>query len=784
MPPVRGTRFANVRMRGPIEGEAMHRRSARRLTGIAIATSAAVALGLLGSVPAQAAPETINLVTVNDFHGRIEQDGAAGGAARLATAVNQIRAANENTVFAAAGDLIGASTFTSFIQDDVPTIDALNAAGLDVSAAGNHEFDQGWADLRDRVQGLADWEYIASNVFLGDTDETALSESWTTTLPNGVTMGFVGAVTEELPSLVSPAGIAELQVRDVVDSVNAAAGRLSDGDAANGEADVIVLLVHEGAATTSIESATDPNSAFGQIVLGADDAIDAIVSGHTHLAYNHVVDGRPVISSGQYGEKFSNMVIEYDPVTDELLSMQNTVYDVAVKDATGAVTGYNYEPDPAIAALVGAATAAADELGKVPVGSITGDLNRGLQPDVDAAGNPVPGKTVESRGVESTLGNFVADVQLWSVNQDAPADDPVDIAFMNPGGLRANLAYAPDGVVSYREAANVQPFANTLFTQTLTGEQVKQVLEEQWQPAGSSRPFLKLGVNAELHYTFDPDAPEGSRITGITLNGAPIDPAADYRVVANSFLAAGGDNFVTLGQGAGRADTGKIDLQSMVDWFAANGEAVPDLAQRSIGVQLSPPDADGYGPGDAITIDLSALDFTTTEPAAGEVVATLGGVELGRATVARELVRLVDGVGTATITGTIPDGVYGAQELVITVPATGTTASLTVELNAEPVEPVDTTILGLANRLIATPKTPITYSGLVIAHDGSPALGTVEVRDGGAVLATVELTADARGVFRAELGTLSRGLHLLRAHFTGAPGYDDAKSLPFPVFVR
>ncbi|WP_308797248.1 bifunctional metallophosphatase/5'-nucleotidase [Agromyces silvae] len=762
----------------------MHRRTVRRSAGIAAATAGALAIGLLGGAPAQAAPETVNLVTVNDFHGRIEQDGAAGGAARLATAVNGFRDANPNTVFAAAGDLIGASTFTSFIQQDVPTIEALNAAGLDVSAAGNHEFDQGWADLRDRVQGLADWEYIAANVFLGDSDETALSESWTTTLPNGVTMGFVGAVTEELPSLVSPAGIADLQVRDIVDSVNAAAGRLSDGDAANGEADVVVLLVHEGAATTSIESATDPDSAFGRIVLGADANIDAIVSGHTHLAYNHVIDGRPVISSGQYGEKFSNMVIEYDPVTDELLSMQNTVYDVAVRDAAGTVTGYNYEPDPDIAALVGEATKVADELGKVQLGTIAGDLNRGLQPDVDAAGNPVPGRTVESRGVESTLGNFVADVQLWSVNQDAPADDPVDIAFMNPGGLRANLAFAPDGVVTYREAANVQPFANTLFTQNLTGEQVKQVLEEQWQPAGSSRPFLKLGVNAELHYTFDPAAPAGSRITGITLNGAPLDPAATYRVVANSFLAAGGDNFFTLGQGAGRADTGKIDLQSMVDWFAANGEATPDLAQRSIGVQISAPDADGYGPGDAITVDLSALDFTTTEPAAGEVVVTLGGIELGRAPIDRTLVRLVDGVGTASVTGTIPEGLYGPQPLVVTVPATGTTASVTVELNAEPVEPVDTTVIGLANRLIATSKTPITYSGVVIAHDGTPAVGTIEIRDGSTVLATVELTAEARGVFRAELGTLPRGLHLLRAHFTGAPGFEDARSLPFPVLVR
>ncbi|WP_350349015.1 bifunctional UDP-sugar hydrolase/5'-nucleotidase [Agromyces sp. G08B096] len=755
----------------------MHRRTARRLTGVALATTGALAIGMLGAAPAQAAPETINLVTVNDFHGRIERDGAAGGVAALATAVNQFRASNPNTVFAAAGDLIGASTFTSFIQQDVPTIEALNAAGLDVSAAGNHEFDQGWADLQGRVQDLADWEYISSNVFLKGTDDTALAESWTTTLPNGVTMGFVGAVTEELPSLVSPAGIADLEVRDIVTSVNAAAGRLSDDDPANGEADIVVLLVHEGAATTSIASATDPASAFGQIVLGASDDIDAIVSGHTHLAYNHVIDGRPVISSGQYGEKFSNMVIQYDPVTDELLSMQNTVYDAAIKDARGNVIGYNYTEDPALAALVAGYKADADVLGAVELGDITADFNRALQPDVDANGNPVPGKTAESRGAESTLGNFVADVQLWSANQDGQAD----IAFMNPGGLRTNLAYAPDGTVTYREAANVQPFANTLFTLTLTGAQVKQVLEEQWQPAGASRPFLKLGVSAGLEYTFDPAAPAGSHITGITFNGAPLDPAGSYRIVANSFLAAGGDNFPTLPKGTDRSDTGKVDLQSMVDWFAANGVATPDLAQRSVGVHLSGPDADGYDPGDQLTVDLSALDFSTTEPAAGEVVVTLGGVELGRSTIDRTLVRLVDGVGTASITAAIPAGLYGSQELVVSVPATGTEARLTVELNPEP---VDTFVFGIANKLITSSTQPVTYSGVVVADGGAAPVGTITVMDRGTMMATMELTADANGRFSVDLGTMDRGVHLLRVEFSGGPGFEDARSLPFPVIVK
>src|SRR6188472_3024411 len=296
----------------------------RRLALGASAGVATLALALGGLVPAQAAAPSdpsggnakgntvdINLVTVNDFHGRIEQSGTAAGIARLSTAVNQFRAQNPNTIFAAAGDMIGASTFTSFIQQDVPTIETLNAAGLDVSAVGNHEFDAGFADLTDRVMPLASWEYLGANIYDKATGDPALPEYWIKKF-NGIRVGFVGAVTDELPSLVSPAGIEDITVGSPVEAANRVADQLSDGRSNNGEADIVILLVHEGAATTDISSATDPNSRFGQIVLNADDNIDAIVSGHTHLAYNHVIDGRPVISSGQYGERFSRMDIQYD----------------------------------------------------------------------------------------------------------------------------------------------------------------------------------------------------------------------------------------------------------------------------------------------------------------------------------------------------------------------------------------------------------------------------------------------------------------------------------------
>jgi len=649
------------------------RRSRSRIAAGALAAATAVGLTLGGVASAQAAPPStpkgqivdINLVTVNDFHGRIEQSSSAGGIAALSTAVKELRAENRNTVFAAAGDMIGASTFTSFIQQDVPTIEALNAAGLDVSAVGNHEFDKGFADLTDRVMPLADWEYLGANVYEKGTTDPALPEYWIAKF-QGVSIGFVGAVTDELPSLVSPAGIADIEVGSPVEAANRVADQLSDGTMKNGEADIIVMLVHEGAATTSIESATDPNSRFGDIVLNANENIDAIVSGHTHLAYNHVIDGRPVISSGQYGERFSNMEISYDRKTDTILKMDNTIYTMAVRDSEGDIVGYLFEDDPNVVPIVEEAVLVADELGSVVLGEAAADFGRAV--GADPAGAP---SFPENRGGESTLGNFVADVQLWALNVDGTRD--VDVTFMNPGGLRADLA---SGEVTYAEAAAVQPFANTLVAMDLTGAQIKAVLEEQWQPAGASRPFLKLGVSAGMTYTYDPGAAQGSHITEIMLDGAPIDLAATYSVGVNSFLASGGDNFFTLVEGANKSDSGKIDLESMVDYFAEFGTASPDFAQRAVGVVVSAPG--GTSVGDQVTVNLSSLDFSRDEPGAGTVAVSLDGVELGTGTVTRTYTPTVDEIGTATVAFTIPAGASGLERFDITVPSTGTVSSFTL----------------------------------------------------------------------------------------------------------
>lgn len=629
-----------------------------------------VVVGLSTTPP----PVEIDILTVNDLHGRLEAAPPAAGAAVLGGLVEATRAANPNTLFISAGDSIGASTFTSFIQNDEPTLDALNAMELDLSALGNHEFDQGRADVDERVIPNSDFPYLGANIYEKGTTTPAYQE-YEVIEVDGVKVGFIGVLTESMPSLVSPAGISTLDFGDMTTAAVRVADQLQDGDAANGEADVVILVAHEGAPTTTLESATG-DSEFGDLINGVLGKVDAVVSGHTHLQYDLEIpvpgtdEVMPLIQGGQYGEAYGHLALSVDPESNELLSIT-----AGVKPLVGAA-----QPDPEIAAIVADAVAFAQVAGNQRLGDITGDFLRGI----DFTGQN--GAQNENRGAESTLGNEVADAQLW-----ATQDLGTELALMNPGGLRANLLYAssgandPVGNLTFREAANVQPFANTLVVMTLTGDQLRSVLEQQWQPAGSSRPFLKLGVSSTLEYDYDPTKPAGERIGTMLLNGDAVTADQQIRVVANSFLAAGGDNFATLAQGTQRADSGRIDLQAFVDYVRSNTPISPDFGQRSVGVSITAPDADGYTAGDEVTLSLSSLLFTNTGDREAEVVVALDGITVGTAPIDAAIVGRSDETGRATVTFTVPEGVVGAQQLVITVPDNGTSALFPIQIE-EPLE--------------------------------------------------------------------------------------------------
>lgn len=638
----------------------------------------------LAAAPAQAADVDVTIVGTNDFHGRLLPGFDIPGAAEYAGAVDAIRTENPNTVFAAAGDLIGATTFESFINHDKPTIDVMNEMGLDVSAVGNHELDQGYDDLVNRVMapydpttnpyGGAEWQYISANI---DEPEGAdlIPETYTQDV-GGVTVGFVGAVTEALPSLVSPSGIEGLTVQDIVSSTNQAADQLvADG------ADVVVLLVHEGAPNTDCATMDDdPSSAWGSIVTGVDANVDAIISGHTHLAYNCTlpVPGggtRPVVSAGQYGSNLNRLDFTVDDTTGDVSGVNQTLLDLNEAE---------YTPDPAVQAIVDDAVDAAEGPGSVELGKISAAFNRARRVDDGAFG--------ENRGGESTLGNEVAEVQRWATSE--PAQGSAQIAFMNPGGLRTDMDDTDgDGfpeVVTYKEAAVVQPFANTLVNMTMTGTQIRDLLEQQWQPEGASRPFLRLGVSDGFKYEYDGNAAEGQHIGRMWLHGKRIKPADTYSVTANSFLADGGDNFTVFEDATNKSDTGKIDLEAMVDYmaeFASDQPLAPDYGQRAIGVHF--PDGRVVNPNHTLSVDLSSLAMTGKgDQHDSEVVVSVDGKQVDSFPVDNSIgTGRYDEVGRADLEVPVaPRTKPGRHVLKVVGDTTGTSLRIPFRVTRRPVE--------------------------------------------------------------------------------------------------
>ncbi|WP_082178361.1 choice-of-anchor I family protein [Arthrobacter sp. ZBG10] len=551
---------------------------------------------------------TIQVLGINDFHGRIEANGAEAGTAVLGGAVTALKDKNPNTLFVSAGDNIGASTFTSFSQQDNPTIDALAQAGLDVSAVGNHEFDAGFADLTDRVipryaaaagdpaagAEAADFA-LGANVYLKGTETPALKE-YAIREVDGVQVAFIGTVTEQTAALVSPDGIESIDFGNQTAAANRVARNLSDGDAANGEADVIVLLAHDGSAGSDCAAIAAEDTTYGDLVRDSSPNIDAILSGHTHQSYacSFPVKGgagleRPVLQAHQYGTTLDQLTIEVDPTTKDIVSLAGGLLSLTttVGEGDDAQIVGAFEPLATVAETVAKAAAQAEVAGAVEVGSITADILRG-------------GTNGSDRGVESSLGNLAADIQLWATSNESFAGEAAQIAIMNPGGLRADLLYGTNGVLTYKDVAAVQPFGNTLVTLDLTGAQLKAVLEEQWQPDGSSRPKLHLGISDGLSYVYDPAAARGSHVVSMEFAGKAVADGDVFRVVTNSFLAAGGDNFTTFAQGGRVTDTGQSDLVATVQYFEAHPVVEPAPLGRAV-LAADIPDG-GNGSGDGGTV--------------------------------------------------------------------------------------------------------------------------------------------------------------------------------------
>jgi 5'-nucleotidase len=556
-----------------------HRRGGR----IAL-TLALVSLSACASVvpPAVSLTEDIQILAVNDFHGNLEvppgeqrfvsaegEEARAqlGGAARLAATLAALRAGRANSVTVAAGDPIGASPLVSAYYLDEPAVMALNRAGLEIAAVGNHEFDKGVGELRrmqdggcnggrpvgarqpcrldDPFEG-ADFTYLAANV-VGPDGQTLFPASVVRRFGN-VEVGFVGMTLKDTGILTSPGGTAGYSFADEAETANAEAARLR----ATG-ADTVVLLIHQGVdvePALNVSGCPDVDGPLLPILERLDPQIRLVVSGHTHQAYACELpasDGTPrlLTGAGRYGAFVTEISLTVDPRSDAVTGL------AAVNRPVVAAAGEQSEVAGLVERYSGdIAGQAARIVGRIegPLGAAPGAFYRPFD-------------------------HIVADAQLAATR--APDAGGAQFALMNAGGVRAAFAPAADGSVTFGQVFALQPFGNTLSVLELTGADLIAGLEEALARAapGAARNALLIPSH-NLHYEFDLSRPPGSRLLSITLDGRPLDPTATYRAAANNFIASGGDGFAFLTR-ARPVGGGGSDLDALIAYIAG-GIAAPE----------------------------------------------------------------------------------------------------------------------------------------------------------------------------------------------------------------
>ncbi|KWW98005.1 5'-nucleotidase [Carbonactinospora thermoautotrophica] len=578
----------------------------RRGLTLALAAGMASLVGLAAPAGAQAASGAgpygptvdLQILAVNDFHGNLEppagsagqitllRDGQqvrvpAGGAEYLATHLRQARAANPNTVVVGVGDLIGASPLLSAAFHDEPTIQAMDLLGMETSPVGNHEFDEGKRELL-RVQyggcypddGCYDPEhpypgarfrYLAANVVDEATGAPLLPPFWVKNI-RGARVGFIGVVTKDTPNVTTAEGTKGLRFLDEAETINKYAQVLRRLGVR-----AIVALVHEGGVAASpvydydCDAPTPGAGVTGPIVDIAervDPEVDVILTAHTHNAYVCTIpdpSGRPrlVAQGASFGRLITDVDVTYDRRTRDIRRVK----------ARNIVVTRDVPKDPAMSQLIQRYQKLIEPIANRVVGYIGADiLGRG-------AGTP-----------ETPLGDLIADAQVEATRERFKAE----VAFMNPGGVRSDLAYAAsgaegDGVVTYAEAFAVQPFGNVLVTMDLTGAQILKLLQQQYSEANAASPRV-LQPSEAVRYTVDLTRTGADRIVAdsVRINGQPLDLARVYKVTVNEFLAGGGDGFTVLKEGR-NPQRSVPDLDAFVAYLGAHSS--PDRP-------LQPPKAD------------------------------------------------------------------------------------------------------------------------------------------------------------------------------------------------
>jgi len=551
----------------------------KRIVSFPLLLLAAFALAACSLLqPGPQAPLEIKLIAFNDFHGNLKTPATrvpvpdatqpngyrlepAGGVEQFSALVKSLKQKNPNNAVITAGDLVGATPLLSALFQDEPTIEAMNMIGIDFHAVGNHEFDYGIKHLKRLQAGGcainaqsgrpdcagrapypgANFPFLAANVVETATGKTVFP-SYGIKEFEGIKIGFIGMTLRGTPAIVRPGGTAGLEFRDEVETANALIPELKRQGVVN-----VVLLLHEGGVQAGgINDCKDFNGALKDMVERLDPAIQIVASAHTHRYYVCEFGDKLVTSAGSYGTLLTEIDVSIDRNTQKIIS----------KRAKNIVVDPKGAKDPLLTAHVAKYSALSEPLENRVVARVQTEITQAA----NAAG-------------ESTLGNLIADAHLFAAN--SPEKGGAVLAFNNPGSLRAPILPGADGAVTYGALFRVQPFQNDLIVMTLTGKQLKDLLEQQFGASVAERPRL-LGVSSGFSYTWDAARPRGEHVLAesMKLNGASIRPDLQYRVAANSFIAGGSEGFTIFRDGSER-QVSVLDLEAVVQFLSAHSPYMP-----------------------------------------------------------------------------------------------------------------------------------------------------------------------------------------------------------------
>jgi 2',3'-cyclic-nucleotide 2'-phosphodiesterase/3'-nucleotidase/5'-nucleotidase len=465
-------------------------------------------------------------LSTNDFHGQLEtgklvSSKLVGGAAYNMSYIKNYKALNPlGTSLFDAGDMMQGTPISTLLKGE-STIDVYNQMGYQVAVTGNHEFDWGKDVLQARI-AQANFPILLANVFYTGTDTRPDWLQPTAMLTvKGQQVGVIGVTSKDTPTIVMAAATEGLEFRPVGPIVSQLAAELRAGGA-----DIVVVLAHMPDVYNGVVSQ--------EMLEVGIPGVDLIISGHSHSGYTGKINNIPIIQQYSSGTAIGVSDLRYDRMFRNIASSNLQV-----------VTTYNAgtTPDAGIAALVADYQAEIAPIVNAVKATTLGTISRG--PD--------------RYTMEVPMGDLIADAQAWKGG--------TQIAFMNPGGIRADIIYTSyPHDVTYGDLMTVQPFDNKLVTMTLTGNQIYAVLEQQFKPPQTSMKLLQV---SGIKYSFDLSKPVGSRILGLTLtDGTPILPDNTlYTVALNEFIATGGDGFTAFLGGTNVYRPGLSDLDALVDYI-------------------------------------------------------------------------------------------------------------------------------------------------------------------------------------------------------------------------